>query len=285
MHTTLLHYSHFAKTVFIVLTDTVRKILLRMSANDAKAMTVNQVRHGVSRSAQSGLEVAAVRSFTYACQPYFNFLESTARTMQLPPDMYVQLMEFSQQMCDTLEHLVLTFANNNLLTLDESKPDNLSHFCIGRIVLEQLRLSVTAFRYCKPTPYLARVNTGVFKRMRWNVKRLIGAKDGNSKSETDYYFLCYEDIPDLHTDGDNSESKSMRMWSIGQWVQVKPDPNTETIYDWVQCEVPEGAFEKLLFMGSQEPSSCTATEHLLQLLMSSSVISVRSSSSGRHGNV
>ncbi|XP_077379306.1 UPF0575 protein C19orf67 homolog isoform X3 [Festucalex cinctus] len=256
-----------------------------MSANDAKAMTVNQVRHGVSRSAQSGLEVAAVRSFTYACQPYFNFLESTARTMQLPPDMYVQLMEFSQQMCDTLEHLVLTFANNNLLTLDESKPDNLSHFCIGRIVLEQLRLSVTAFRYCKPTPYLARVNTGVFKRMRWNVKRLIGAKDGNSKSETDYYFLCYEDIPDLHTDGDNSESKSMRMWSIGQWVQVKPDPNTETIYDWVQCEVPEGAFEKLLFMGSQEPSSCTATEHLLQLLMSSSVISVRSSSSGRHGNV
>ncbi|XP_061627677.1 UPF0575 protein C19orf67 homolog isoform X1 [Phyllopteryx taeniolatus] len=212
---------------------------------------------------QAGLEVAAVRSFTGACQPYFNFLESTARTMQLPPEMYVQLMEFSQQMCDTLEHLILTFASTNLLTLDESEPNNMSHFCIGQIRLDQLRLSVTMFRYCKPTPYLARVNTGVFKRMRWNVRGL----DGESKPETQYYYLCYEDTPNLYTDGDDPDSAMVRLWSIGQWVQVKPDPNTEDIFDWVLCDVPEGAFQKLLFMGSQEPSSCTATDHLLQLLL------------------
>ncbi|XP_051940088.1 UPF0575 protein C19orf67 homolog [Hippocampus zosterae] len=255
-----------------------------MSANDAEAMTVNllpgdsaQVGQIVRWSPQSGLEVAALRSFAFACEPYFNFLESTARTMQLPSDVFVQLMEFSQQMCDTLEHLVLTFASNNLLTLDESEPDNMSHFCIGCVELDQLQLSVTAFRYCKPTPYLARINTGVFKRMRWNVKHLNGAKDGDGNPEIEYYFLCYEDILDLHTDDDNPDSKTLRMWSIGQWVQLKPDPNSETIFDWLECEVPEGAFEKLLFMGSQEPSSYTATQHLLQLLMSS-VISVGNTS-------
>ncbi|XP_061627678.1 UPF0575 protein C19orf67 homolog isoform X2 [Phyllopteryx taeniolatus] len=241
-----------------------------MSSNDSEEMAGNllpgragQVRHRVRGSAQAGLEVAAVRSFTGACQPYFNFLESTARTMQLPPEMYVQLMEFSQQMCDTLEHLILTFASTNLLTLDESEPNNMSHFCIGQIRLDQLRLSVTMFRYCKPTPYLARVNTGVFKRMRWNVRGL----DGESKPETQYYYLCYEDTPNLYTDGDDPDSAMVRLWSIGQWVQVKPDPNTEDIFDWVLCDVPEGAFQKLLFMGSQEPSSCTATDHLLQLLL------------------
>ncbi|XP_049577786.1 UPF0575 protein C19orf67 homolog [Syngnathus scovelli] len=248
-----------------------------MSPNDVEAKMVNnlprhsvQVRHRIRRSTQSGLEAAMLRSFTNACRPYFNFLEWATRTIQLPPDMFVQLREFSEQMCDVLEHLLLTLASSNLITLDESEPDNISHFCMGRIVLEQLRLSVTTFRYCEPTPYLARVNTGLFKRMRWNVNRLNCSKDGESKPETEYYYLCYEEsIPNLHADGDNPDSKVVRMWSIGQWIQVQPDPCTETIYDWVLCEVPEGAFEKLLFMGSQEPTSCTATEHLLQLLMSS----------------
>nr|XP_061791941.1 UPF0575 protein C19orf67 homolog [Nerophis lumbriciformis] len=252
-----------------------------MSTHDAEAKAVNlppkistQVQHKVMGSAQSGLVVAALRSFTFACQPYLNFLESTSRTKKLPSEM---LMKFSQQMSDTLEHLVLTFADKNLITLDESEPDNMSHFCVGHIQLERPKLSVTAFRYCKPTPYLARVNTSVFKRMRWNVRGLDGAKNKDGKPVTEYYYLCYEDIPKVHKDGDKSDSAVMRMWSIGRWVQVKPDPKTEDFFDWVLCEVPEGAFQKLLIMGSQEPPSCKATDRLLQLL-SMPVKAVKSSS-------
>lgn len=47
---------------------------------------------------------------------------------------------------------------------------SVSHFCVGQSQLDRLRL--TAFLYCKPTPYLARVDTGLHKRMRWNVERL-----------------------------------------------------------------------------------------------------------------
>ncbi|XP_057699158.1 UPF0575 protein C19orf67 homolog isoform X2 [Corythoichthys intestinalis] len=261
-----------------------KKSLSRMSTHDAEAKAVNlppkistQVQHKVMGSAQSGLVVAALRSFTFACQPYLNFLESTSRTKKLPSEMTVQLMKFSQQMSDTLEHLVLTFADKNLITLDESEPDNMSHFCVGHIQLERPKLSVTAFRYCKPTPYLARVNTSVFKRMRWNVRGLDGAKNKDGKPVTEYYYLCYEDIPKVHKDGDKSDSAVMRMWSIGRWVQVKPDPKTEDFFDWVLCEVPEGAFQKLLIMGSQEPPSCKATDRLLQLL-SMPVKAVKSSS-------
>lgn len=47
---------------------------------------------------------------------------------------------------------------------------SVSHFCIGQFHLGPLRL--TTFLYCKPTPYLARVDTGIYKCMRWNVDRL-----------------------------------------------------------------------------------------------------------------
>lgn len=46
----------------------------------------------------------------------------------------------------------------------------MSHFCIGQSQLGGLRL--TTFRYSKPAPYLAQVDTGLYKRMRWNVDRL-----------------------------------------------------------------------------------------------------------------
>lgn len=48
------------------------------------------------------------------------------------------------------------------------------------------------------------------------------------------FFLCYEDILNepAEVDGASQGSSMVRMWSIGQWVQVKPDPNTEDIYDW-----------------------------------------------------
>lgn len=51
------------------------------------------------------------------------------------------------------------------------------------------------------------------------------------------YFLCYEDIPNTHAEAEwDSQSVShgdvVRMWSIGQWVQADPNPDTEDIYDW-----------------------------------------------------
>lgn len=58
--------------------------------------------------------------------------------------------------------------NVTVLTLFCLLSPSVSPFCIGQIQLGHLRL--TAFRYCKPTPYLARVDTGLYKRMRWNVE-------------------------------------------------------------------------------------------------------------------
>ncbi|XP_077379300.1 UPF0575 protein C19orf67 homolog [Festucalex cinctus] len=233
----------------------------------SEAMEIHSVKRKTKKEKE--LSVVILRSFIHICQPYFSFLESTARTKMLSTDIRrVQLLEFSQQMCDTLERMALSYAGRKLLTLDETDPDNMSHFCIGHVELEQLRLKVTAFRYCKPTTYLARVDTGVFKRMRWNVERLDGANDGVNKPEPTYYYLCCEDIPNTQADGDETDSTVMQMWSIGKWVQVKPDLNTDDILDWVLCDIPEGVFEKLLFLGKQEPTSCSATGHLLELLTS-----------------
>lgn len=58
--------------------------------------------------------------------------------------------------------------NVTVLTLFCLLSPSVSPFCIGQIQLGHLRL--TAFRYCKPTPYLARFDTGLYKRMRWNVE-------------------------------------------------------------------------------------------------------------------
>ncbi|XP_072239810.1 UPF0575 protein C19orf67 homolog [Leuresthes tenuis] len=255
-------------------------------------------------SGQSHLErealVAAVSSLLFTCRPFFNYLESTARSTVLqnthhPVDVYnmtenfcsvcVQLLDFSQQLCDRLEQLVLIYASYDFLSLDETEPNNLSHFCIGQSQLGQLR--VTIFRYCKPTPYLARVNSGLYKRMRWNVERLLDEQQRREEEQvggcegrrdkrdchTDHYFLCYEDISNVHAeaDRDNQEfscDSVMRMWSIGQWVQVNPDPKTEDIYDWITCEVPQASYCRLLFLGHEEPSSCNATDCLQQLLLS-----------------
>jgi len=42
---------------------------------------------------------------------------------------------------------------------------------------------VTAFRYCKPTAYLAQADTGLYKRMRWNVERLRDERQTDAESE------------------------------------------------------------------------------------------------------
>uniref|UniRef100_A0A3B4ZHD2 Uncharacterized protein n=1 Tax=Stegastes partitus TaxID=144197 RepID=A0A3B4ZHD2_9TELE len=216
----------------------------------------------------------AVLSLLFTCQPYFNYLESTARSTVSQHThqrgdicLRMQLLDFSEQLCDRLEQLVLTYASYNLLSLDETEPNGVSHFCIGQTQLGNLRLTI--FRYCKPTPYLSEVDTGLYKRMRWNVERL---RDEHQKDKD--YFLCYEDVPNVHADaeadGDNqsvSNGSVVRMWSIGQWVQVYPDPDTEDVCDWILCEIPQADYHRLLFLGSDEPSSSNATDYLQQLLL------------------
>uniref|UniRef100_M3ZW95 Si:ch211-214c7.5 n=1 Tax=Xiphophorus maculatus TaxID=8083 RepID=M3ZW95_XIPMA len=200
-----------------------------------------------------------VSSLLYSCQPYFNHLESTGRSA-VSLCAHNPLLSFSQQLCDKLEQLLLTYASHDLISLDEAEPNSISHFCVGQVQLGQMK--VITFRYCKPTPYLSRVDTGVYKRMRWNVER----------PQEDHYFLCYEDIQNTHADPDSesedaSNDNVVRMWSIGQWVQVKPERTTDNLYDWILCEVPEASYRRLLFLGRNEPSSCTATDYLQQLLL------------------
>uniref|UniRef100_A0A8C6LPA7 Si:ch211-214c7.5 n=1 Tax=Nothobranchius furzeri TaxID=105023 RepID=A0A8C6LPA7_NOTFU len=173
----------------------------------------------------------------------------------------LQLLDFSQQLCEKLEQLVLTFSDHGLVSVDETEPNSISHFCIGQTHLDRLKLS--GFRYCKPTPYLSQSKTGLYKRMRWNVER----------PHDKHYFLCYEDIPNAHAEAGGgrdgvTHGDVVRMWSIGQWVQVNPDPKTEDLEDWILCEVPEGSYRRLLCLGQDEPSSRTATDHLQQLLLS-----------------
>ncbi|XP_015248292.1 PREDICTED: UPF0575 protein C19orf67 homolog, partial [Cyprinodon variegatus] len=117
---------------------------------------------------------AAVSSLLFTCQPYFNHLESIGRSntslcAHMPADYCSRLLDFSQQLCERLEQLLLTYASYDLISLDEADPNSTSHFCVGQLQLGQTKL--TTFRYCKPTPYLSQVDTGVQKRMRWNVER------------------------------------------------------------------------------------------------------------------
>lgn len=47
--------------------------------------------------------------------------------------------------------------------------------------------------------------------------------------------MCCEDIPITEADDKSQDvphCSVVRLWSIGQWVQVKPDPESEDIYDW-----------------------------------------------------
>lgn len=220
--------------------------------------------------------VASLLSFLFTCRPYFNNLQSSVRSIlnkksPLSESTCSQLLDFSETLVNKLENLVLTFTSNELLSLDETEPNSVSHFHIGQFGIGPMR--VTIFRYCQPTPYLGQVNTGLYKRMRWNVDRM---EDATQQLQievqleihnTEYYFLCFEDINAL-PEGDNqsmSYGSVVRVWSIGQWIQISPETND--INDWVLCRIPQGTYLKRVILGSEEPSCHFATECLQQLLM------------------
>ncbi|XP_041730715.1 UPF0575 protein C19orf67 homolog isoform X1 [Coregonus clupeaformis] len=239
-----------------------------------------------------------VPTFLRTCQPYFTYLESTARSslpQRTPLPVYIRsrLLDFSQQLCARLEQLVLTYASFDFLSLEEAEPASISHFYIGKCQIDSVRLSI--YRYCCPAPYLAGVDTGLYKRMRWNVERpresLQQETDGEMEGETeedkpvagkeratktDYYFLCYEDVPEEPAEGGDGGGKGetvaignvVRMWSIGQWVQTQPEPVTDDIYEWVLCWLPQAQYHRLLCLGGEEPTACSATDCLLGALFS-----------------
>ncbi|XP_043100774.1 UPF0575 protein C19orf67 homolog [Puntigrus tetrazona] len=223
-----------------------------------------------------------VPMFLQTCQPYFTYLESTARNSHpfrpaLSTYIRAQLLQFSQQLCSRLEQLVLLYASFSLFSLEESDPLSISHFFIGQCQIDNTKLSI--FRYSCPTPFLTSACTGLYKRMRWNVERQIEG-EGQTYDSAEFYFLCCEDVikaaDDKDVDGKREEentetdreSRAQRIWSIGWWIQTYPDPDTEDITDWVLCLVPFGQYKQLLCLGSEEPSSCTATDCLLGVLLS-----------------
>ncbi|XP_062375548.1 UPF0575 protein C19orf67 homolog [Sardina pilchardus] len=126
-----------------------------------------------------------------------------------------------------------------------------------------------------------------------------GEKKNNG---TEYYFLCYEEIrreeewsgeeeEESLSEGERGEERRSRrrrslsegeggeerrrresggvkMWSIGQWVQTYPDPETDDIYEWVLCGIPRAHYQQLFHLGLTEPSTCSATDCLLGALLS-----------------
>lgn len=57
---------------------------------------------------------------------------------------------------------------------------SVSHFYIGQCQVDNIKLSI--FRYCQPVPFLALTSNGLYKRMRWNVKR---TREGNVEIKLD----------------------------------------------------------------------------------------------------
>nr|XP_015204676.1 PREDICTED: UPF0575 protein C19orf67 homolog isoform X1 [Lepisosteus oculatus]XP_015204677.1 PREDICTED: UPF0575 protein C19orf67 homolog isoform X1 [Lepisosteus oculatus]XP_015204678.1 PREDICTED: UPF0575 protein C19orf67 homolog isoform X1 [Lepisosteus oculatus]XP_015204679.1 PREDICTED: UPF0575 protein C19orf67 homolog isoform X1 [Lepisosteus oculatus] len=234
----------------------------------------------------------AVLTFFRSCQPYFAYLESTARSVApshrpLPQPVRTRLLQFSHLLCSRLEQLVLMYASLGLLSLEETDPCSLSQFHCGEVQLGP-GCRVSAFRYCRPSPFHAGGAPGprsrLYKCVRWNVERAPGRSwreaaggwaEGAMETgvENEYYFLCCE-LPagglSKTESGGGVASSPLRppcAWSIGQWVQIDPDPERSDIYDWVLCVVPRGEYRPLLFLGEEEPTVSTATDYLLGLLL------------------
>ncbi|XP_066505147.1 UPF0575 protein C19orf67 homolog isoform X2 [Hoplias malabaricus] len=68
-----------------------------------------------------------VPAFLHTCQPYFTYLESTARNSApghtpLPRYIRTRLLQFSQQLCSRLEHLLIMYASFGCISLEEADP-------------------------------------------------------------------------------------------------------------------------------------------------------------------
>uniref|UniRef100_A0A670Y6T0 Chromosome 19 open reading frame 67 n=1 Tax=Pseudonaja textilis TaxID=8673 RepID=A0A670Y6T0_PSETE len=202
----------------------------------------------------------AMPTFLQMCQPYFHYLESTARSCTpylRPPQEQVRkrLLEISQQLACQLEQLVLMYASFSFVSLEDTDPFSVSCFFCGKFWMNETR-QVSIFRYCISAPYTAaHVPHNLYKKMRWNLDILEG-----SAVLLDY-FLCFRDT------GDETTVKMQKLWSIGRWVPIDPDSeHSSDVLSWVLCHQPTGDYQQLLTIGFEEPSHTLATDLLVQML-------------------
>uniref|UniRef100_A0A670K7S4 Chromosome 19 open reading frame 67 n=1 Tax=Podarcis muralis TaxID=64176 RepID=A0A670K7S4_PODMU len=202
----------------------------------------------------------AMPTFLQMCQPYFHYLESTARSCTpylRPPQEPVRrrLLEISQQLACQLEQLVLMYASFSFVSLEDTDPFSVSCFFCGKFWLNELR-QVSIFRYCIPAPYTAaHIPRNLYKKMRWNLDILEG-------SSHICYFLCFRDT------GDETTAKMQKLWSIGRWVPLDPDSDhSSDVLSWVLCRQPMGDYQQLLTIGFEEPSHTLATDLLVQITL------------------
>uniref|UniRef100_H3B7D7 Uncharacterized protein n=1 Tax=Latimeria chalumnae TaxID=7897 RepID=H3B7D7_LATCH len=220
----------------------------------------------------------AVPVFLQTCQPYFEYLESTVRSVLpgkklLPNYIQKRLLQFSQQLASSLEQLVLMFASFGYILLEETDPCSISCFYRGQFRLGP-SYHVSIFRYCIGTPYTAALEPRhLYKRMRWNVDIMEELSNGDgSEPRTEFYFLCYRDTePELGVTNQSAAknvttTKPHRLWSIGRWIQTEPDPTQSDLFSWILCKQPKGDYESLLTIGFEEPSQILATDLLVELL-------------------
>ncbi|MBN3290614.1 CS067 protein, partial [Polypterus senegalus] len=173
-----------------------------------------------------------------------------------------QLLHFSQQLSSCLENLTKMFASFNLITLDETDPCGMSHFCCGEVHLESW-YRVLLFRYCSPTPFNARDEAcTLYKKMRWNVELLESSCPSQGEAETKYYFLCCKS----NTETSDTSAQMSGSWSIGKGIQISPDPRNEDIQSWILCTHATMKFQALLNLGTEEPSTTQATDCLMEIL-------------------
>nr|XP_020656000.1 UPF0575 protein C19orf67 homolog isoform X2 [Pogona vitticeps] len=208
----------------------------------------------------------AMPTFLHMCQPYFHYLESTARSctpyLRLPQEpVRRRLLEISQQLVCQLEQLVLMYASFSFVSLEDTDPSSVSCFFCGKFWLNEVR-QVSIFQYCISAPYTAaHVPHNLYKKMRWNLDILEGSAGRNQTPQTEYYFLCFRDT------GDEKTVKMQKLWSIGRWVPLDPDSeHSSDVLSWVLCHQPMGDYQQLLTIGFEEPSHTLATDLLVQML-------------------
>lgn len=131
-----------------------------------------------------------------------NFKPHVVTFLPCPTDYFTFSLHLRAEPTVENQHFVILFFNTPIIFVFSAQPQHcdccykpftlninvfcvfvpsVSQFCIGQSQLGHLRLTV--FRYCVPTPYLSQVNTGLYKRMRWNVEKL--HNDEEKEAETD----------------------------------------------------------------------------------------------------
>ncbi|XP_038640476.1 UPF0575 protein C19orf67 homolog isoform X2 [Scyliorhinus canicula] len=221
----------------------------------------------------------AVPIFVKTCQPYFAYLESTARSIHsdrkpLPKYIQKRLLQFSQHLASSLEQLVLMYASFGFISLEETDPCSICYFYRGEFRLGHW-FRVSTFRYCMPVPYTAAKEPALlFKKIRWNVDISEGTSFGDAMEPcTEYYFLCFKEanqVVDTAQPGSKSTAataKSRRLWSIGRWIQVEPSPGEPDLLCWFLYKQPRGDYQLLITIGFEEPSQIAATDLLVDILL------------------